>query len=119
MEIQIRRIYDPATDSDGTRILTDRSWPRGVRKDDAEFDHWIKDVAPSPDLRKWYGHDPDKLEEFTGRYRDELGTKEGKKALHDLLELVQGKKLTLLTAIKDVDLSHTKVLADVLRSMTK
>ncbi len=117
IEVQIRRIYDDAEDSDGIRILTDRSWPRGLRKDDADLDHWVKDVAPSPELRKWYGHDPKKLEEFTGRYRDELGTDEGKKALHDLLDLVKGKKLTLLTSIKDIDLSHTKVLASVLRSM--
>ena len=67
--VQVRRIYDEAQKSDGTRVLVDRVWPRGVSKDKAELDEWVKDVAPSTDLRKWYSHDPEKFDEFARRFR--------------------------------------------------
>jgi uncharacterized protein YeaO (DUF488 family) len=108
-EVRVKRIYDPAADDDGTRVLVDRVWPRGVSKDDARFDRWDKDVAPSSELRKWYAHDPAKFEEFARRYRAELA---GSAALTELRQ-VRGR-LTLLTATRDVEHSQAAVLAAVL-----
>lgn len=114
MDVIVKRVQDDPAQNDGTRVLVDRVWPRGIRKEDAHLDDWNKDVAPSTELRKWYGHDPEKFEEFGERYRQELDTKEGRKALDELRESVRGKRLTLLTATKDVDISHAQVLKDVL-----
>ncbi|MES9537091.1 MULTISPECIES: DUF488 family protein [unclassified Actinomadura] len=115
MEVKLRRVYEPPSGEDGTRILVDRVWPRGLSKDKAHLDEWEKDVAPSTDLRKWYGHDPDKFEEFTRRYDAELAEPERAEALDHLRELARQGTVTLLTATKDVDLSQAAVLADRLR----
>ncbi len=112
-QVNVKRVYDDAADSDGTRVLVDRMWPRGMRKDAAELDDWNKEVAPSSELRRWYGHDPDRFEEFSARYRDELDERTDE--LDTLLDGLGDKKLTLLTATKDVEHSHAVVLADVLR----
>ena len=72
LDLQIRRAYDPPSSDDGTRILIDRLWPRGLRKEDAHFDHWLKEIAPSPALRIWFGHDPGRFAEFSSRYTAEL-----------------------------------------------
>ena len=72
MTIQMKRIYEPPSDSDGFRVLVDRLWPRGMKKENANISLWEKNIAPSNDLRKWYGHDPEKLEEFKSRYKAEL-----------------------------------------------
>lgn len=108
----MKRIYDDP-DDDGRRVLVDRVWPRGVSKERAALDLWCKDIAPSTELRKWYGHDPAKREEFARRYRDELDREPAASALKDL----RGTKgaLTLLTATHDVDLSQAAVLADLMR----
>ena len=82
--VQVRRIYDEAQKSDGTRVLVDRVWPRGVSKDKAELDEWVKDVAPSTELRKWYSHDPEKFDEFARRFREELKGDDAAKALDEL-----------------------------------
>lgn len=111
--IHVKRVYDDASDSDGTRILVDRLWPRGLSKDAASLDDWNKDVAPSGELRTWYGHDPDRFEEFASRYRDELDGHSD--AVDKLASSVGSGSLTLLTATKDVEYSHAVVLADVLR----
>ena len=92
----------------------DRVWPRGIRKDDAQLDDWNTDVAPSTELRKWYGHDPEKYDEFARRYRKELDTEQGREALDRLRETVKGKRLTLLTASKAADISQASVLAEML-----
>ena len=110
--VRIRRVYDPVTASDGYRVLVDRVWPRGVRKDALEVDEWAKDVAPSTELRKWYGHDPERFEEFASRYRQELASGAAAAAL-DELRSVDGA-LTLLTATKELELSHATVLRDLL-----
>lgn len=73
--IRVKRVYDPPSADDGTRVLVDRLWPRGISKERARIDLWLKEVAPSADLRKWYGHDPDRWEEFRRRYRAELSAK--------------------------------------------
>ena len=95
-------------------VLVDRVWPRGQRKDEAPWDEWLKNVAPSTDLRKWYGHDPDKQEEFVRRYRTELASGEPAEALEHLQQLHAKEHLTLMTATKDLELSQAKVLADLL-----
>ncbi|MGC5614974.1 DUF488 domain-containing protein [Georgenia sp. Z1491] len=112
MGVEIKRVYDDAARSDGYRVLVDRVWPRGVKKEDAELDEWLKDVAPSTDLRKWFGHDPDRYEEFGRRYEAEL---EGSDALDHLAELVEEhERVTLLYAAKDTEHNHARVLAGLL-----
>jgi uncharacterized protein YeaO (DUF488 family) len=114
----VARVYDPPDDDHdddgGARVLVDRLWPRGLRKDAAAFDHWCRDVAPSNELRKWYGHDPARFAEFAERYRTELDDPDRAAALAALRRLSRKGPLTLLTATKDPDLSQARVLADVL-----
>lgn len=113
-QVQVRRAYDDPAHNDGTRILVDRMWPRGVSKDKAELDDWLKELAPSSDLRKWYSHDPDKFEEFSRRYRDELKDDDHAAALEQLKEYAKKGKLTLITASKRDDISDATVLKQVL-----
>ncbi|WP_420095577.1 DUF488 domain-containing protein [Brevibacterium sediminis] len=117
--VRVRRIYDEAQTSDGTRILVDRVWPRGVSKDKAELDDWVKDVAPSTELRKWYSHAPEKFDEFARRFREELKSDEAEQALDELRELAQKGTLTLLTAAKRDDISQATVLAEILNDGQK
>ena len=112
--VQIRRIYEDPTPEDGTRVLVDRIWPRGMSKQRAHLDEWCKHIAPSTELRKWYGHDPDRFDEFTRRYEAELTDPERTAALAHLRELALERMLTLLTATKDVDISEAAVLARLL-----
>lgn len=115
LSVEVRRVYDEPSDEDGTRVLVDRVWPRGLKKSEARLDDWNKDVAPSTELRKWYGHDPDRFDEFRERYLEELDTAAGREALQRLRDTVRGKRLTLLSATKDIEHSQAAVLADVLR----
>ncbi|SNR36582.1 DUF488 domain-containing protein [Actinomadura mexicana] len=115
MEVRLRRVYEPPSTEDGTRILVDRVWPRGLSKDKARLDEWEKDVAPSTELRKWYGHDAAKFEEFTRRYDAELTEPERAAALDHLRDLARQSTVTLLTATKDIDRSQAAVIADRLR----
>jgi uncharacterized protein YeaO (DUF488 family) len=119
MTITVRRVYDRPMRSDGTRVLVDRLWPRALRKADARLDEWCKAVAPSTELRTWYGHDPDKFAEFQRRYREELRTPDRKAALSHLRALARDRPLTLLTATKDVEISAAAVLAKRLGSGTR
>jgi uncharacterized protein YeaO (DUF488 family) len=112
----LRRIYDDPADDDGIRVLVDRRWPRGVSKVRAELDEWCTQVAPSDALRKWYGHDPVKFEEFGSRYRTELHEPEQASALRRLRLMASHERLTLLTATKHLDLSQAAVLAQLLSS---
>jgi uncharacterized protein YeaO (DUF488 family) len=114
--VQVRRIYDEPEPSDGTRVLVDRIWPRGVSKARAALDEWCKNVAPSDGLRKWYGHDPDRFEEFGRRYRRELEDPQRAEALAHLRGLAKDGQLTLLTATKRPEISEAAVLAAVLQS---
>jgi len=116
MRVRVCRAYDEPTESDGTRVLVDRLWPRGLSKDKARLDEWCKQVAPSTELRKWYQHDPDRFREFGRRYRAELLDDERAQALRHLQELAEQGTLTLVTASKAVDISEAAVLADLLRS---
>jgi uncharacterized protein YeaO (DUF488 family) len=112
--VGVARVYDPPGPDDGARVLVDRLWPRGLRKDAGAFDHWCRDVAPSPGLRQWYGHDPARFAEFAERYRAELEHPDHAAALAALRRLTRDGRLTLLTATRDPELSQARVLADVL-----
>jgi uncharacterized protein YeaO (DUF488 family) len=116
-DIRVRRVYEEPSPADGARVLVDRIWPRGLRKDAARLDEWAKDVAPSTELRTWYGHDPAKFDEFTRRYTAELDEPGAQQALTRLRALAADRPLTLLTATKDLDLSQAAVLARLLRDM--
>ena len=111
--IEIKRVYDAPENDGGLRILIDRLWPRGLAKSKLKLDAWVKHLSPSNALRKWYQHDPKKFSEFRKRYIAELKA-QGEK-LDELRQAVKGKKVTLLTATKELDLSHTTVLRDLLR----
>ncbi|MEU5585920.1 DUF488 domain-containing protein [Streptomyces chrestomyceticus] len=113
-EIRQRRVYEAPEAADGVRVLVDRLWPRGVAKDAARLDEWCKDVAPSKELRTWYGHRAERYEEFAERYREELAVSPAAEALGRLRGYAAAGPLTLLTATKDVGLSHVGVLAEVL-----
>jgi len=113
--VQVRRVYDDPADGDGTRVLVDRIWPRGMAKEKAALDEWYKHIAPSTELRKWYSHDPDRFAEFTRRYQDELTEPERAEALTHLRQLATDRTLTLLTASKAADISEATVLAELLR----
>lgn len=113
--VQVRRIYDQPAAEDGVRVLVDRVWPRGIRKDAAAIDEWLKDVAPSTELRKWYGHVPEKFAQFEARYRHELAQPAARTALDHLRTLANESAVTLLTATKDVERSQAAVLAELLR----
>lgn len=112
--IRIVRAYDEPQPGDGARVLVDRLWPRGLAKDAARIDLWCKEVAPSTELRRWYGHRPERFADFTQRYRAELNDQAHGAAVDELRELAARGTLTLLTATKDLDLSHTVVLAPII-----
>ncbi|WP_306334550.1 DUF488 domain-containing protein [Streptomyces sp. KL118A] len=114
LDVQVKRVYDEASSDDGTRVLIDRLWPRGVSKDRARLDAWDKELAPSNELRRWYDHDPDRFEEFAERYRHELADPERSAELDRLRGLAREGRLTLLTATKDLPHGHVRVLVDVL-----
>jgi uncharacterized protein YeaO (DUF488 family) len=112
--IRIKRIYDPPARNDGTRILIDRLWPRGLAKAELKRDGWAKELAPSPALRRWYGHQPEHFAEFRRRYLAEL---EGERErLDELRGAVRRRTVTLLTATRELDLSHATVLREVLQA---
>jgi len=110
--IRIARIYDDIDPDDGQRVLVDRIWPRGIRKDDPRVGIWRKDVAPSKELREWYHHQPERFDEFAARYEAELS---GSPALEDLRTLTKRSVVTLVTATREVEGSHAAVLAKLLK----
>jgi uncharacterized protein YeaO (DUF488 family) len=112
MTFQVKRVYEPATPSDGIRVLVDRLWPRGVTKSRAHLDCWMKDVAPSPRLRQWFDHRPERFAEFKKRYVKELA---GNAELAELRRLGKGALVTLLYGARDPDVNHAVVLQSVLR----
>jgi len=116
-KIQLKRIYKPAEHSDGKRILVDRLWPRGMKKEAANIDVWLKDVAPSTTLRKWFHHDSDSWYEFTARYMLEL---EKNPAVDALIELIdQNPVVTLLYAAHDEEHNHALVLKQFITALKK
>jgi uncharacterized protein YeaO (DUF488 family) len=119
-EVIVRRVYDdlPPGQEKETRVLVDRVWPRGVRKDALRLDEWARDVAPSTELRKWYGHDPAKFPEFRQRYLAELAQPGPQAALGQLRTLAAAGPVVLLTATRDTAHSQAAVLAEILCQST-
>ncbi len=115
--IRVKRIYDPPDRHDGFRVLVDRIWPRGVRKEDAKVDLWLKDVAPSAELRRWFGHDPERWAEFRRRYRAEL--KDRPEALKLLRDKALGGTVTLLFAARDPERNKAVALAEIVASRSQ
>lgn len=113
--IAIKRVYDAPMRNDGRRILIDRLWPRGLKKDEAQIDEWIKDIAPSHELRKWFSHDAGKWPEFRFRYETELSSEKNQSILARLAQVSQSEQITLLFAAKDVEHNNAVVLAHLLR----
>ena len=112
--VAVRRVYDEPLSQDGSRVLVDRLWRRGLRKEHAQLAQWDRDVAPSNELREWYGHDPSKFAEFRRRYLAELAEPGRRAALEKLRALALNGPVTLLTATRDVDHSQAAVLAELL-----
>lgn len=112
--IYCKRVYDEASDSDGKRVLVDRLWPRGIRKEDLRMDAWCKDASPSTPLRQWYHQDMTQQDEFRTRYLAELNAHP--EHCHELLDYARQGDLTLLYAARDPVFNHALVLADYLRS---
>jgi uncharacterized protein YeaO (DUF488 family) len=110
--LQIKRVYEERSDSDGRRILVDRLWPRGVSRERAGIDGWMKELAPSDELRRWFGHDPSRWEEFRTRYRRELAEKED--LISTLREMGRKETVTLIYAAKDTRHNNAEVLKDVI-----
>jgi uncharacterized protein YeaO (DUF488 family) len=113
--VAVGRVYDPPAGDGRARVLVDRLWPRGVAKDAAALDEWMAAVAPSAELRKWYGHEPGRFAEFRRRYREELAEPQRRDAVERLGELARTGGVVLLTATKDPALSNAAVLAEALR----
>lgn len=114
---KIKRVYEPASRSDGRRILIDRLWPRGLKKEKADIDEWMKDLAPSSGLRKWFGHDPGKWREFKKRFHAELDLK--KDAVDDLIEMTRQGTVTLLYGSKEEHFNNAAALKEYLEARKK
>ena len=113
MDVQLKRAYEPPARSDGYRVLIDRLWPRGVSKTDAEIDEWARELAPTTELRRWFGHEPARFDEFRQRYREELATHDDK--LRELRGRARKGPLTLVYSARDEEHNDAVVLAELLR----
>ena len=111
--VRTKRVYEPADPGDGARVLVDRIWPRGLRKEDAALTLWLKEIAPSTALRHWFGHRPERWDEFRRRYGEELDRNPD--AVARLRELAKGGPVTLLFAAHDAERSNAAALAEYLR----
>ena len=111
--VALKRVYEAPEAGDGTRVLVERLWPRGLAKERAHVDHWLKDVAPSRELRQWYGHDPARFAEFRRRYEGELAAEPARSALGQLRALTARGHVTLVFAAHDPALSNAAVLRDL------
>lgn len=117
MEIYLKRVYDPASKEDGARILVERLWPRGVKKEGLKMDGWLKEVAPSTDLRKWFSHDPTKWKEFQKKYFEELN--KNREALKPILKVLHKSNVTLLYSSKDTEHNNAICLKNYLEKHRK
>jgi uncharacterized protein YeaO (DUF488 family) len=113
MDVRLKRAYEPATASDGYRVLIDRLWPRGISHEQAHLDEWVREIAPSTELRQWFGHKPDRFEEFRRRYVAELATQT--RTLREMRKRARDGTLTLVYSARDSEHNDAVVLADVLR----
>ena len=112
--IKLKRVYDDPSSADGERLLVDRLWPRGLKKEKAHLDDWLKDLAPSDELRKWFAHDPERWEEFQQRYSDELEDPDNKSQIEALLKKARQGTVTLVFAAKDEEKNNAVVLKQYL-----
>jgi uncharacterized protein YeaO (DUF488 family) len=113
MDVRLKRAYERPAAADGYRVLIDRIWPRGVTREEAHLDEWARELAPSGELRRWFGHDPARFEEFQRRYTEELGAQQGK--LRELRRRARDGTLTLVYGARDSEHNDAVVLAEVLR----
>lgn len=119
-EIFLKRVYEPYDEVDGCRILVDRLWPRGISKETARLTDWMKEIAPSPDLRKWFCHKPELFEEFRMRYVNELRADEEKRLLiEQIISMTSKDRVTLLYGAKDPIHNHALVLKEELTRITE
>jgi uncharacterized protein YeaO (DUF488 family) len=116
-DIRVKRIYDPPQLEDGARVLVDRLWPRGARKEAAKLTLWLKDIAPTAELRRWFGHDPARFAEFSRRYRAELAANND--AVSRMDDLMKAGPVTLLYSAHDAEHNQAIVLADYLKDRAR
>lgn len=119
IQVDVRRAYEEAGENEGYRVLVDRLWPRGVSKDELHYDAWCKDLAPSPQLRKWFGHQAEKWDRFREQYQSELRGKEQKERMRTLIKEADVKHMTLLYGARDAEHNHALVLADELARVAR
>ena len=112
--VALKRVYDEPEPGDGTRVLVDRLWPRGLSKERAHIDLWLKEIAPSRELRTWFGHDPEKFAEFRRRYENEIASETGQTALAKLRAQAKQGPVTLVFAARDTEHANAVVLRDLL-----
>ena len=117
MSILIKRVYDAPSSDDGRRILVDRLWPRGLTRESAQIDQWAKEIAPSHDLRRWFGHDPRRWVTFQARYETELSALALQPCLQGICQMAEGETVTLLFAAKDLHCNNAVVLQRWLMAM--
>jgi uncharacterized protein YeaO (DUF488 family) len=113
MDVRVKRAYEPVSPGDGYRVLIDRLWPRGVSREQAQLDEWDKDLSPSTELREWFGHDPERFEEFRRRYIEELRARRPRIA--ELRRHARTGRLTLVHSARDTEHNDAVVLAEVVR----
>ncbi len=117
--LKIKRAYDKKESGDGKRILIDRLWPRGLSKAEADIDEWIKELGPSTELRKWFGHDPERWVEFRKRYTRELSEPDKKALLENISQMALRQNVTLIYSAKDTEHNDVKVLEEIIGKMTQ
>jgi len=115
MSVQVKRAYEPPAPGDGYRVLVDRLWPRGVSKEKLKMNEWMKEIAPSTELRKWYGHEAGKWAAFRERYRRELSKPPASEYLESLVRRARNGRVTLLTGARDAERSDGAVIAELIR----
>lgn len=119
MSISVKRAYDPPSPADGYRVLVDRLWPRGVSKVKLKIDEWMKEIAPSAELRKWYGHEPEKWPEFRKRYRAELEKSPWRELLAGLVDRARRGKVTLVIGARDTGHANGAVIGELVEKSIK
>ena len=117
MVLRVKRVYEDPEEDDGKRILVDRIWPRGISKDKARLSDWRKELAPSNELRKWFGHDPDRWEEFKERYRAELEEAGKMGDLRDIAQRAGEENVTILFGAKDTECNNARALESFIRDL--
>lgn len=118
MAIHVKRAYEPPSPEDGVRVLGERLWPRGISREKLAVDAWLREIAPSPQLRRWYNHEPEKWDEFQQRYRRELQRPLQQELLAELVEKAASGALTLVYGSRDTERNSTVILAQVIRERT-